>query len=142
MSQHPLPAHGLISAPNCIGNIIYLSAEGPWNREAVIAYRDLMAPIAASMDHKPWGILAHVRGEAFLLPEAVDVVRKGAKSDREHGRVATAFVFDDVKLPSLAEELFSRVYQGTLQDFQFFTDKKTAETWLKNAIEQHQIVSH
>lgn len=135
MPSIALPAHGEY-ALSLEGAVVCLRARGPWNREAVVQYRDEFSELTAPLGDRPWGLLGIVQGEALLLPDAAELLKQHTAADAPRGRVATALVLDQVLLVDLVQDQFRALYQGQAQAVEFFSDIERARSWLEAQLER------
>jgi hypothetical protein len=101
------------------GRILISRVCGPWNLEAVEAYRDEVNRHIKSLIGQPWGVLAIVGGEPIHTPESMQGVTDVIRLHRSLGRCATALVFADVEAVSLMKMMLAPMYIQSQEPYYF-----------------------
>lgn len=117
------------------GNILQVEGCGPWNKEALQLFSDNIELSKKKQALSKWAVLIHVVGDPIYTPSAVKSLLVYLKSEKEHGRVATAFILTDSTSPKIGQWHISEVYNKAGEKFQFFNDIKNATIWLNGLLD-------
>lgn len=134
-----LAAHGHYEL-NFEDNILYVEAQGPFNKEVLANYHHdietLITKITAENKHRKWALLAIFHGNSILTPEAESALIATAKYRAEHGMIASANIFKESIHTDLQQTQFARIYQEAKVRNHFFSDEKSAKDWLQNYLQE------
>ena len=118
------------------GNILLIEGCGPWNKEALLLFSDNAELLKKKQTLDKWAVLINVIGDPIYTPEAVQALLSYLKSEKEYGRVATAFVLTDSTSPELGEWHIREIYKKADEPCQFFNNIENAKIWLNNQLSQ------
>jgi len=134
-----LAAHGQYKL-NFKNNILYVEAQGPFNKEVLANYHHdietLITQFTANNKVKKWALLAVFHGNSILTPEAESALIITAKFRAQHGMIASANIFKDSIHIDLQQTQFARIYQKAKVKSHFFSDEKSAKNWLEGYLKE------
>jgi len=125
--------HGLFEV-SVEGRILISRVRGPWNLEAVAAYRDEVNRKVEALIGQPWGVLAIVGGEPIHTPDSMQEVTDAIRFHRTLGRCATALVFVDVEAVGLMKTMMAPMYIHSNEPYYFADDEAAARSWLREQL--------
>jgi len=118
------------------GKILFIEGCGPWNKEALQVFSDNDELLKKKQTLDKWAVLIKVIGDPIYTPEAVQALLRYLKSEKEYGRVATAFVLTDSTSPELGEWHIKEIYKKANEECQFFKSVNDAKIWLNTQLSQ------
>jgi len=137
-----LNAHGKYQM-NFEGNILYVEAEGPFNKELLTDYHHdiekLITQITTEQKIKKWALLAIFHGDSILTPEAENALINTAKFRATKGMIASANIFKNSLHIDLQQTQFARIYQAAKVKNHFFSDEKSAKNWLLQYLKEKEL---
>ena len=132
-------AHGHYQL-NFEDNILYVEAQGPFNKEVLANYHHdiekLITKIKAKNKDLKWALLAIFHGNSILTPEAESALINTAKYRAQHGMIASANIFKNSIHADLQQTQFARIYQEAKVRSHFFSDEKSAKNWLQGYLKE------
>lgn len=132
-------AHGHYQL-NFENNILYVEAQGPFNKEVLANYHQdierLITKITTENKNAKWALLAIFHGNSILTPEAESALITTAKYRAQHGMIASANIFKNSIHTDLQQTQFARIYQEAKVRNHFFSDEKSAKSWLKSYLKE------
>lgn len=125
----PFPAHG--ESKLCRdGQIILADITGPWNLELIELYRQQIAALIPEVSRQgPWALIITLHRTAICPQDAIDLIRKGIRSDSMARRVCTCYVMaKEIEGYLIMGPVWRSLYTGVIP-FEIFNSEAEARAW-------------
>jgi len=128
-------SHGSYSF-NFKNNILHIEAKGPFNEDILESFHYDTDQIIKQHRAKQWASLITYKGNGIFTPDAETALVKLIKHRARNGMIANASVLKESIHPDLQQTQLSRVYQTAKIRSHFFSDEKSAKSWLEEYLEE------
>ena len=113
-----------------LDRVIYVSAKGPFNDDAVKAYsRDLTSSIQ-TLAPDPWSLCAVFKNESLFTPEAETELTAVTRWRKDKGMHCVAVVLQDIREKVIFQAQMEKIYSTVGVTHAFFDDTASAFSWL------------
>ncbi|MDO6694331.1 hypothetical protein Q4574_13635 [Aliiglaciecola sp. 3_MG-2023] len=114
--------------------ILRLEGTGPWNLESLDESGEQANPMLEQLVQEPWAVLVILHGECIYVHEAGQRLTEIVRKEKTMNRIASAILVNDCDSPNFAKQHIGAIYQNAGEQFEFFDDVDSAETWLKEQL--------
>ena len=115
-------------------NILTVTAQGHFNEETIQQYLNDMQMLIDEIKHNPWATLTIFKGSSIFTPEAEQALIHITQERIRNNMNAIAIVLQQSSQADLQQMQLTRVYQQCKIQYNFFSDTKTAKTWLSSVV--------
>jgi hypothetical protein len=133
----PFPPHGRIELW-AEGNVVRLTATGPFNVEAIQAMAAAWRALCADLpEAEPFADVVTVKDSIMASPEVLDAIGRFLNHNSEQHiapRAVAWIVPPDVEGASLMIPQFEHVFTEAGRRIAFFEDEASALAWVKTAL--------
>lgn len=123
------------------GNVMWLEATGPLNKESVIALGSLWRSLFAEFHQVgPYASITVIHRSLINSQEVLDALEDFLAANTQAGNVASAAAFvvaPDVEGRAFMLPKYAEIYTAAGRPFAAFTTEAEAEAWVRAKLQEH-----
>lgn len=116
--------------------ILCADAEGPFNEEVILEFRNALEEHVARLVGSPWGWVSTLHGLSVFTPEAEQAILETVRWRVSKGMRCAANVLMSTEAGDLERVQISRVYDQIGIDYAFFENFEDAAVWVQQRLDQ------